>query len=191
VRGVGEPRVYFIQMGQHGPIKVGWTSRTPAARMADFQVGNPERLRLLGSCPDVWERTRETELKHLFASVRVRGEWFCPIPDVLEVIAECCAEDDDWLEMHLLARVLRGEAHSAVEEVVAWSLDCIEHTGEATDRFSLADAVSNHEYWRMVKGMPRWAGSLGALRREVTAQVVARGLRENTTRRVLEGGRLH
>lgn len=72
--------VYFIQMGEGGPIKIGWT-RDPWQRIHELQTAQPYRLRLLG----VIEGDRHTErrLHRELAEHRVRGEWFKSAPDVL------------------------------------------------------------------------------------------------------------
>jgi hypothetical protein len=66
--------IYAIQAGGYGgDIKIG-ISRDPARRLATLQVGHAETLRLVG----MWPGTAEDEkaLHEMYASTRLRGEWF-------------------------------------------------------------------------------------------------------------------
>jgi hypothetical protein len=79
----GDPYTYFVQVGDDGPIKIGWT-RNLSVRLRSFATMLPLPLRLLGVIPgDVedWCHTR-------FAAFRVGGEWFAPMPALLEFIRE-------------------------------------------------------------------------------------------------------
>src|SRR5437660_918416 len=76
---------YFIQAGNSGPIKIGWTSGDPIRRLMIFQVGNAEELRLIGRMAGVLDD--EGELHARFKRERLRGEWFSPTPALLEFIA--------------------------------------------------------------------------------------------------------
>lgn len=78
-------RVYFIQSGHDGPVKIGISSR-PGKRFEDLQVANPNELRLLGLM--FGGRTMEMALHKRFATARLRGEWFSPVPDLMQLIAE-------------------------------------------------------------------------------------------------------
>jgi hypothetical protein len=81
--------VYFIAETKGRPrrIKIGWTSRDPRARLSQLQVSHPDRLELLGCLPG--PRQREAELHAQFASAAVGGEWFYPVPGLLDEV--------DWL----------------------------------------------------------------------------------------------
>lgn len=76
--------VYFIQRGDDGPIKIGY-AKNAATRLDDLQVANAERLHLRGVAPG----TRKTEkaLHEQFANAGLRGEWFKPTTDLLDLIA--------------------------------------------------------------------------------------------------------
>lgn len=65
--------VYFIQSGEHGPVKIG-LAQDPLRRMAELQTGNPEDLFLRHVVPG--KRADEGKLHHRFREARVRGEWF-------------------------------------------------------------------------------------------------------------------
>lgn len=65
--------VYFVQQGESGPIKIGW-SRNVRSRLATLQTATHERLRLLlvlGGKPE-----DERRLHSWFAHERRGGEWF-------------------------------------------------------------------------------------------------------------------
>lgn len=75
--------IYFIQADGLGHIKIGFTESTAEARLADFLTGSPVSLRLLGSIPGTAED--EKDLHRRFAAHRVHGEWFRPVPELLEL----------------------------------------------------------------------------------------------------------
>ena len=76
--------VYFLRSGEAGPIKIGYTGTTPNARLSALQTGNPEPLRLIGAVPGTM--ADESRLHDRFASVRLQGEWFRPVPELLNFI---------------------------------------------------------------------------------------------------------
>jgi hypothetical protein len=70
------PVVYFAAAeGLPGYVKIGW-ARDVGKRLAEFQTGNPFRLKLLATL--YGGRDVEVHYHHEFASYRVRpdGEWF-------------------------------------------------------------------------------------------------------------------
>lgn len=76
--------VYFVQMGDDGPVKIGYTQRDKLkARLSVLQTGSPYPLRLRR----LVTATRDTEraAHRFFADLRMRGEWFWPDPDLLAV----------------------------------------------------------------------------------------------------------
>lgn len=85
-----DQRVYFIQSGHNGPIKIG-ISDNPKARRAHMQTASHEPLRLLGDLPGGAER--EKQLHAYLSAHRIRGEWFSPHPVVLAVTPGDCALD--------------------------------------------------------------------------------------------------
>ncbi len=80
---IKERGVYFIQAGDSGPIKIG-ISEDIQFRLRELQVASPESLRLLASV----EGDRETEkgLHARFSAYWRSGEWFDPVPELLEFI---------------------------------------------------------------------------------------------------------
>ncbi len=72
--------VYFVQSGERGPIKIGY-STCLLARLRTLQVGNPEKVSLLSLLPAGEER--EAELHVEFVPYRLRGEWYSPVPHLV------------------------------------------------------------------------------------------------------------
>ncbi len=77
--------VYFIQAGLFGLIKIG-SATDPTARLAMFQTGCPEELRLIAAIPG--GGVAERRLHKQFAHLRVRGEWFQPAEELLGYIEQ-------------------------------------------------------------------------------------------------------
>lgn len=78
-----ERRVYFIQAGEDGPIKVGSAAK-PHSRLKELQTSSPYKLRLLGSVPGGY--VEERRLHRLFGYFRLHGEWFEPIQEIKDYI---------------------------------------------------------------------------------------------------------
>lgn len=79
--------VYFVQEGDGGPIKIGFTTGDPMSRLASFKTGNSNTLTLLVTVPGY--REEEAVLHRRFAALRVRpdGEWFRAKEPLLSYIA--------------------------------------------------------------------------------------------------------
>ena len=77
--------IYFIQIEESGPIKVGYTfERTAIGRLGGLQVACPWRLILRGVIEG--DETEELKILTYLAAHRMRGEWFEPHPFVIETI---------------------------------------------------------------------------------------------------------
>lgn len=76
-------RVYFVQRGTDGPVKIGISKRL-GPRLAQLQVGFPEKLEVLAVAPGT--RSDEARLHDQFHALRLSGEWFRPEPSLLEYI---------------------------------------------------------------------------------------------------------
>lgn len=76
--------IYFIQDEVTTHIKIGFTDHPPEDRVAQLQTGSPSKLVLLASC--VGDRSTEDELHERFKDARVHGEWFRPVPALLQFI---------------------------------------------------------------------------------------------------------
>lgn len=83
--GSGDPLVYFVQMGEGGPIKIGHTAHLNE-RMTALCTDSPVELLLLGTTPGTMARERKIH-RQLHAH-RMNGEWFAPHPCVLAAIEE-------------------------------------------------------------------------------------------------------
>ena len=81
--------IYFIQMDNDGPIKIGRADSIPR-RIAGLQVGNPTKLKLLGVMPE------EKDLHHEFADIGLRGEWFKPDERLLAFVKQYTFQNDEW-----------------------------------------------------------------------------------------------
>jgi hypothetical protein len=77
-------RVYFIRVGEDGPIKIGIAS-DPRQRRSSMQSGNPEPLIILKTVRGNGHHEKQLHAK--FAHLKIRGEWFSPAPELLNYIA--------------------------------------------------------------------------------------------------------
>lgn len=76
--------VYFTQSPEGGLIKIGYSTK-PAARLSTMQSGCPLELKVLRLLPAL--QNLEGHLHNVFRSLRRRGEWFHPGPDLVQFIA--------------------------------------------------------------------------------------------------------
>lgn len=82
--GATRTYVYFVQSVEGGPIKIGHACNLDS-RLSALQSGNPTDLRVLAAF--VADEDTEDALHDLLRSVCVRGEWFHPVSDLVELIA--------------------------------------------------------------------------------------------------------
>lgn len=76
--------VYFIQCGDcNGFVKIG-TSYNPRKRWEHYQVGCPYVLKFIGIM--YGSKQLEAKLHEMFRDYNVRGEWFEPVPELIEFI---------------------------------------------------------------------------------------------------------
>jgi len=75
--------VYFVQEVESGAIKIGWSSNL-RKRVLALQAYSPNKLKLLAA----FEGTLDTEKKvhESFKEYRIRGEWFRPEKELLDLI---------------------------------------------------------------------------------------------------------
>lgn len=85
--------VYAIQAGENGPIKIGITT-WPADRILTLQQGNAEELRGIAAWPSL--PVEEKDIHREFAYARIRGEWFHPVPDLVEMVLAMGGLFCDW-----------------------------------------------------------------------------------------------
>lgn len=72
--------VYFIQQGESGSVKIGY-SKNPAQRLATLQTGHSEPLHMRAMAPG--SMAQERALHDRFSHLRVSGEWFRPGEDLI------------------------------------------------------------------------------------------------------------
>lgn len=109
--------IYFIQQGDAGPIKIGW-SKNVRSRLAGLQTANPYPLRLLLVLDG--EERDERRLHDWFGTERLNGEWFKSDGEVAAFIASKLAKPSPsqrpvcfgprWSGMHCWGRVVRAPA---------------------------------------------------------------------------------
>lgn len=75
--------IYFIQGQSGGPIKIGYAENVKN-RIKTLQTGYFETLIILATYPG--GVTQEKQLHERFNHIRLRGEWFKPEPELLELI---------------------------------------------------------------------------------------------------------
>lgn len=66
--------VYFIQAGDNGPVKIGFSRKDATERMEQLQAYHYEKLFLRRVMPGL--HLTERSVHQRFASLRLRGEWF-------------------------------------------------------------------------------------------------------------------
>jgi hypothetical protein len=91
--GLAHGFVYFVQQGAAGPVRIGWTNRDADERLAELQPGNPEPLSLLG-VHHATRRQYQAVLLHRFAAQRIRGKWFQPTPELIDLALYGLNTDD-------------------------------------------------------------------------------------------------
>lgn len=79
-RVTAKGHVYFIQQGDGGSIKIGY-SKNPAQRLASLQTGHSESLHMRAIAPG--SMAQERALHDRFSHLRVSGEWFRPDEDLV------------------------------------------------------------------------------------------------------------
>lgn len=77
--------VYFVQSGEGGPIKIGWSQDT-TRRVAELQTANAHKLVLLGMVPGTMED--EAAMHVHFGHLRMEAEWFQNAPEIHAFIVE-------------------------------------------------------------------------------------------------------
>ena len=86
--------VYFIEAATLKLIKIGCATK-PHSRLSMLQVGSPDQLRLIGVIASGDVELLEQHIHHMHKEARVRGEWFRPVPALIEYI-NAYAYASDW-----------------------------------------------------------------------------------------------
>lgn len=76
--------IYFIQPIDGGPIKIGRTNYIQR-RFSELQNAASQELKILGVTEG--HAKEEYDLHLLFSSAKLHGEWFEPIPELVEYIS--------------------------------------------------------------------------------------------------------
>ena len=99
---MGVPSVYFVQIDRpDGPVKIGYTGRRVADRMAEGQTFSPAELEVLVESHGTFED--EAKLHRIFKPYHIRGEWYVPGPLLQELVYQLLLDGGDlqvWLECH-------------------------------------------------------------------------------------------
>jgi hypothetical protein len=127
--------IYFIRDEATQHIKIGFTAGYGEERLRDLQTGCPGQLVLLLQMDG--SRQHETAWHERFAGARERGEWFRPVPELLQAIEEVKAS-----QAETVRRVLRelqemdnsGASGLSAEEieylrVLQWEEECESNGG--------------------------------------------------------------
>lgn len=77
--------IYFVQAGDAGPIKIGYTGSLKR-RLPHLQNGAHEPLKVLGVRQG--DQSDEKALHRRFDAHRLRGEWFRPDNEILAFLSE-------------------------------------------------------------------------------------------------------
>jgi hypothetical protein len=84
-------KVYVIQRGEHGPVKVGF-SANPMARIAELQIALPEKLRLLTMVDGHLRTERRIHLVLSGLGIHLGGEWYAHDIRILKIVTDVTAE---------------------------------------------------------------------------------------------------
>lgn len=84
--------IYFIQSGDDGPIKIGYSKSNSRTRLRTLQTGSAEKLTLL--CEREGHLGHETALHHKLSEYRLDGEWFRPADQVLAAMKDPLPDAD-------------------------------------------------------------------------------------------------
>lgn len=108
--------VYFLQAGDNGPIKIGYTSGVVTRRVQTLQQSSPEILNWIGayiSNPD-----EELRLHNKFKPFRYRQEWFTPDGALTDYIKSCCPFFD---QSEYTANLFRPELQNVIRQNFSYS----------------------------------------------------------------------
>lgn len=87
--------VYFVQGQCGGAIKIGY-SVNPESRLKALQTGYPDTLVMLLMIPG--DESIERNIHKEFEDCRLSGEWFKPVPVLIERIKELTSAKEAWLK---------------------------------------------------------------------------------------------
>jgi hypothetical protein len=85
--------VYAVQAGDGGPVKIGISDK-PRDRLATLQQANHETLIPLAAWHTL--KLEEKELHAEYAYAHIRGEWFQPVPELIDYVMRRGDPYEDW-----------------------------------------------------------------------------------------------
>ncbi len=123
--------IYFVQASVGGPVKIG-TAGNVKSRVADIQSCCPFPLRLLLVIDGGYAKENELHLR--FASARLHGEWFRPVPELVEFIG-IAPEPEEIMGQRILRR---GMQYGPLVRRDAVLLDCLTSDWQSTQECAVA-----------------------------------------------------
>lgn len=112
--------VYFLQAGEAGAIKIGFSATSVERRIHGNQVGCPERLIVLGVVAG--DVALEKRLHKAFRPCALRGEWFAPHRRLIAFIGKVAKPLKEPLPSAEVLIKVRPLNMTAIEEL-AWAID--------------------------------------------------------------------
>jgi len=80
----GANMIYFAQVGDDGPIKIGFTTQKVEKRINALQTSNPQKINLLATMNGTYKDERMLHKK--FRIIKLKGEWFEPDKILIDYI---------------------------------------------------------------------------------------------------------
>lgn len=77
--------IYFLQAGEDGPFKIGYTSRRSEVRRQACQTYNHQPIRIAAECAG--DKHLEERTHAYLAAHHLSGEWYANHQDVREVVS--------------------------------------------------------------------------------------------------------
>lgn len=110
--------IYFIQSGEDGPIKIGYSKNDPQERKSTFDTGNPDNLRLLGVMEG--ELLDEQKLQDRFDYARKKGEWFWPVRELVDFIDSLSNKKKLYCKPRILSKWNKRDGDDIVYNLTRW-----------------------------------------------------------------------
>lgn len=133
--------VYFVQSGDFGPIKIGFTMYLPK-RMMQLQCGSPHRLTVLLTVDG--SASLESAFHKSLSEYRISGEWFSPTGEVFNAINR--------------ARLgVYPEHRGCLDGMMTNHIAMIDHLGGTTATAkAIGVPISTVHSWRLAGKIPAW-----------------------------------
>lgn len=87
--------IYFIREDDDGPIKIGCSASYSGVRerLTTIKIGNPRKLSIIKIIPGNFEDEKKWHERYAYANVS--GEWFSPVPELVNEINNLVYPHDD------------------------------------------------------------------------------------------------